>query len=157
MSLLPPSFSNTWAVRSAPRHRRLPCSHRASCSAAIPEHRRRPPPSLSAARAPPPPRPGRLGRRPHQAAHRCAAVLPPCHLVFAAPASTPRAPSSSPPPAASTARRRAATLSTVRHRAASSASSSRAAALAFPALCECGRRHFLFSFKILCLCNSVLY
>ena len=36
-------------------------------------------------------------------------------------------------------------------------SSSRAAALAFPALCECGRRHFLFSFKILCLCNSVLY
>ena len=66
-------------------------------------------------------------------------------------------PSSSPPPAASTARRRAATLSAARHRAASSASLSRAAALAFPALCECGRRHFLFSFKILCLCNSILY
>ena len=35
--------------------------------------------------------------------------------------------------------------------------SSKAAAVAFPALCECGRRHFLFSFIILCLCNFVLY
>src|SRR6185437_16011224 len=33
-----------------------------------------PPPSPSAARAPPPPRSGRLGRRPRQATHRCAAV-----------------------------------------------------------------------------------
>ena len=48
-----------------------------------------PPPSPSAARAPPPPRPGRLGRRPRQATHRCAAILPTCHLIFAAPASTP--------------------------------------------------------------------
>ena len=141
MSLLPPPSSNTWAQFLI-------------CSAAVPERRRRPPPSPSAARAPPPPRPGRLGRRPRQAAHRCAAVLPPCHLVFAAPASTPRVPSSSPPPAASTARRRTVTLSAARHRAASL---SKAAALAFPALCECGRHHFIFSFKILCLCNSVLY
>ena len=76
MSLLPPPSSNTWAQFLI-------------CSTAVPERRRRPLLSPSAARAPPPPRPGRLGRRPRQAAHRCAAVLPPCHLVFAAPASTP--------------------------------------------------------------------
>ena len=81
----------------------------------------------------------------------------PARPLTGAPPSFPPAPSSSPPPAASTARRRAATLSAVHHCAATSASSSRAAALAFPAQCECGRRHFLFSFKNLCLCNSVLY
>ena len=61
MSFLPPPSSNTWAQFLI-------------CSAAVPERRRRPPPSPSAARAPPPPRPGHLGRRPRQAAHRCAAV-----------------------------------------------------------------------------------
>ena len=97
-----------------------------------------PPPSLSAARAPPPPRPGRLGRRPRQSAHWCAAVPGPVPPRLRRPGlHSARAPSSSPPMAASIARRRAAILSAARQRAASSPPRRPGPPpLGFPALCE---------------------
>ena len=122
----PPPFSNTWVfsdLRCATvvSHPRLLLRR---CPRAPPELRRLHTPAAS---NDDPARP-LTGAPPSPA---------PCHLVFAAPASTPRAPSSSPPPAASTARRRAATLSAACHRAASSPPRRPGPPpLGFPALCE---------------------